>query len=456
VSASAPVRTSGSGPVVVHGGRWQLFTSLRWELLLSLAILGATALLIAVFTVVLLDTVAASRFGMVALVVMIVADVLVVVMFSAHKIKALVLDPLDALVETTEAIAAGDLSRRAGTTSSMEFARLARSVNRMTVRLLEEQARHAHLEKMASVGRLAAGVAHEVGNPLGAIAGYAYLLRRGLADTAGDNVAEALAGIERESARIDRIMRGMLEYARPRRRTAVLTDINASIQRAVETLVAQGTMEGIDLQLDLASGLPRLAGDTYEIDQVVVNILLNAADALGAAGRISIVTRRDPFESMPAAGDRRATDPAGITIARPPSARVRAWLNSVGEPAEVITIVIADSGPGVPPDDAERIFDPFFTTKPPGQGTGLGLSIVARVVEGLGGTVWVRPAREGGAAFMMMFPVPDGTPGTLGQARHASPAGRSPAGVSLEERPSGPLGRRDVRPHTKRSTSALP
>jgi signal transduction histidine kinase len=336
--------------------------------------------------------------------------VLVVVMFSAHKIKALVLNPLDDLVETTEAIAGGDLSRRAGTTSSMEFARLARSVNRMTVRLLEEQARHAHLEKMASVGRLAAGVAHEVGNPLGAIAGYAYLLRRGLADTTGANVAEALAGIERESARSVRIMRGMLEYARPRRRTAVLTDINASIQRAVETLTAQGTLEGIDLQLDLASGLPRLAGDTYEIDQVVVNILLNAADALGAAGRISIVTRRDPFESMPAAGDRRATDPAGITIARPPSARVRAWLNSVGEPAEVITIVIADSGPGVPPDDAERIFDPFFTTKPPGQGTGLGLSIVARVVEGLGGTVWVRPAREGGAAFMMMFPVPERGP----------------------------------------------
>jgi signal transduction histidine kinase len=83
----------------------------------------------------------------------------------------------------------------------------------------------------------------------------------------------------------------------------------------------------------------------------------------------------------------------------------------VKRPTEVVKIVVADSGPGVPPELAERIFDPYFTTKEPGRGTGLGLAIVARIVDGLGGTIWVSPAREGGAAFHLLFPLIAGTDG---------------------------------------------
>ncbi|HEX6964721.1 MAG TPA: ATP-binding protein [Gemmatimonadaceae bacterium] len=394
---------SGSAPIPLRARRLQLFTSLRMEILLSLAMLGATALVIAVFTVLLLDTLATSRFGVFALVVMIVADVLVLVLFGAYKIRGLVLEPLNELIETTEAIANGDLTRRAAPAASMEFARLARSVNRMTVHLLESQARHARLEKMAGVGTLAAGVAHEIGNPLGAISGYAHLLRRGVNGDA--MLTDALSGIERESARIDRIVRGMLDYARPRRHTTALVDLNASVHRAVDLLTTQGKLRGIDLQLELTDALPPLAGDLYEMDQVFVNILLNAVQALDGRGCIGIVTRRVPFVATAREGERRAEDPDALTIDRIPSARVRAWLNTAGEVSEVVEVVVADSGPGVSEEHSERIFDPFFTTKEPGQGTGLGLSIVARVVEGLGGTVWVRPAREGGAAFVMMFPV---------------------------------------------------
>ncbi|HET7565777.1 MAG TPA: ATP-binding protein [Gemmatimonadaceae bacterium] len=394
---------TGSGPIPLRARRLQLFTSLRMEILLSLAMLGATALVIAVFTVLLLDTLATSRFGVFALVAMIVADVLVLVLFGAYKIRGLVLDPLDEIIETAEAISRGDLTRRAAPAASMEFARLAKSVNRMTVHLLESQARHARLEKMAGVGTLAAGVAHEIGNPLGAISGYAHLLRRGVHNDA--TLVEALTGIERESARIDRIVRGMLEYARPRSRTTALVDINASVHRAVELLTTQGKLRDIELHLNLSEGLPQLMGDLYEMDQVFVNLLLNAVQVLEGSGRIEIATRRVPFTPAADDAESRADDTAETAIERIPSARVRAWLNTVGEPQEVIEAVIADSGPGVSEPDRERIFDPFFTTKAPGQGTGLGLSIVARVVEGLGGTVWVRPSREGGAAFVMMFPV---------------------------------------------------
>ncbi|HEX5437276.1 MAG TPA: HAMP domain-containing sensor histidine kinase [Gemmatimonadaceae bacterium] len=410
---------SAPTPVVTATSRLKVFNSMRLEILISLAMLGATALVIAVFTVLLLDRVVASRFGAVVLALMIIADVLIFVGFGAYKLQGLVLDPLQEVVDTTEAIAAGDLSRRVPSGTSSEFRRLARSVNHMTASLLEEQARRAHLEKMASVGTLAAGVAHEIGNPLGAITGYAHLLRHGLNGDA--EAADALNGIERESARIDRIVRGMLEYARPRRRTAALVDLNASVRRAMDTLTAQRKLDGLEVHLDLASGLPRLVGDVYEMDQVIVNLLLNAADAMGHAGQIGIVTERIPFPAMPRDPARRSTDPFGMAVPRAPSARVRAWLNTVGEPAEVIKVIVSDSGPGVPASETERIFDPFFTTKPPGQGTGLGLSIVARVVEGLGGTVWVRPAREGGAAFMMMFPVPDGPPVIPTGSRWAAP-----------------------------------
>src|SRR6185312_13056258 len=111
---------------------------------------------------------------------------------------------------------------------------------------------------------LAAGVAHEIGNPLSAISGYVHLLRRGVNGDA--TVGDALTGIERESERIDRIVRGMLQYARPRRRTAALVDINASVQRAVDLLTMQGQLRSVDLRLELSDRLPHLAGDIYEMD----------------------------------------------------------------------------------------------------------------------------------------------------------------------------------------------
>jgi signal transduction histidine kinase len=144
------------------------------------------------------------------------------------------------------------------------------------------------------------------------------------------------------------------------------------------------------------------------MEQVFVNLLLNGVDALGGKGEMWLVTQCVPFDEIFGSGARRAEDPGGVLMVREHSARVRAWLNTVGEPTRIIKVIVSDNGPGVPITDSERVFDPFFTTKDPNKGTGLGLAIVSRIVEGMGGTIWVRQAREGGAAFMIYLPVPEG------------------------------------------------
>ncbi len=388
-------------------GPLKLPASLKTEMILSLAVLGTAALSLAALNVVVLQNLVSTRNGAIYLALLLIGDIVVFVAFGAYTVQGLVLDPLDTVVETAEAIAAGDLSRRIPKGGTSEFNRLARSINRMTARILEEQAQRTHLEKVASVGRLAAGVAHEIGNPLGAINGYSHILRTALDGTSSDAI-DALAGIERESQRIDRIMRGMLEYARPRRRTTSRIAINDTVGSVIEMLRDQGTLREVDVHTELQPGVPRLVGDCHELEQVLVNLVLNAVDAMDGRGTVSIISQCIPFRAMQGgAAGRRADDPDDFVIARGVSARVRAWLNTVGEPKRIIKLVVADTGPGIPISDSERVFDPFYTTKDPGKGTGLGLAVVSRIVESLGGTVWVRQAREGGAAFMMYFPVPD-------------------------------------------------
>lgn len=377
--------------------------SLRTELLAYVALLALTALVFAVASVVLLYDAVDPATGVLYISLLIAADVAVVVGFGAFKLQRLIVRPLREAAAAAEAIAAGDLRRRVGAQATRELHQLESSVNRMTERLLEEQAQLVRAEKLISVGRLAAGVAHEIGNPLAALNGYAHLLRRGAAADASR--LEAVAGVERETARIDRIVRGLLDYARPRRPSPTPVDVNGSLRRVADLLNAQGFLRRVSLRLELANEAPQVHGEPHELEQVFVNLLLNAADAVGDTGVVAIRTTCMPRELLVAGVARRAGDPPGTVMHHPTTPRVRQWLEGEQRPDWILKIVVADSGPGVPEDDAERIFDPFFTTKEPGRGTGLGLAIVARVVENFGGIVWVQRAREGGAAFHILLPV---------------------------------------------------
>lgn len=399
--------------------------SLRTELLGALAVLAAMALIGATASALLFAQFSDVPYASLFLLALVLLDIVVFVLFGAYLLQRLVNRPIAEMGSATEAIAAGDLSRRVAAPATRELAALAESVNRMTDHLLAEQAQRVRAEKLASVGRLAAGIAHEIGNPLGAIHGYVHLVKR-LVDrgapagpAGGDAVwahaGEAVEGIERESARIDRIVRGLLDYARPRRLTPARVDVNETVRGAVQLLTDQGRLRDARVELRLDPAAPTLFGAHHELEQVLVNLFLNALDALDQRGSIGVVTIVVPRERAREGSARRHTDPPRTVVPRRTDERIRDWVERVRPPAEVIKVIVADSGPGVPDADAERIFDPFFTTKEPGKGTGLGLAIVARVVDSLQGVVWVERAREGGAAFHMLFP--------LAVAGHTPPAG---------------------------------
>lgn len=391
--------------------RPDLRPSLRTELLVNFAILAIAALVFAVGAVAMFYDQAEAARGALYISLLVAADVVVLVAFCGWQIDRLVIRPLRETAATTEAIADGDLRRRVSShesRASRELHQLAESVNRMTDRLIDEQTQLVRAEKLASVGRLAAGIAHEIGNPLGALNGYSHILR---GRVVGDSLAsEAITGFERETLRIDRIVRGLLDYARPRKRTPLPIDVNESLRHVVDLLNAQGVLRRVSMRLELANESPRVYGERHDLEQVFVNLLLNAAHAVDPTGAVAIRTTCMTREALEA-GMVRSGDAPGTTVPHMPSPRVRRWLESDNRPADVVKIVVADSGPGVPPDDAERIFDPFFTTREPGKGSGLGLAIVLRIVENFQGIVWVQSAREGGAAFHLLFPLAPETPG---------------------------------------------
>src|SRR5688500_10940037 len=214
--------------------------SLSTELLVRLAVLAAAALLVAVASVLLFYSAPEGPEGVFLLTALIVGDVLVFVLFVARELQRLVTVPLAQAVAAAEAIAAGDLKRRVPDGQSREFAALSASFNRMTDHLLAAQAQRVRDEKLASVGRLAAGIAHEIGNPLGAVNGYTHILK---GRVRGDALAEqSVEAIERESSRVDRIVRGLLDYARPRRSSPAPIDVNETARFAVQLLADQGRL----------------------------------------------------------------------------------------------------------------------------------------------------------------------------------------------------------------------
>ncbi|MEA3244618.1 MAG: HAMP domain-containing sensor histidine kinase [Gemmatimonadota bacterium] len=368
--------------------------ALRTELLLNLAFLAAVALLLVALTSVLVNLVAPDRVVPYVL-AFIALDVAIFIGFGHYLVTKLVLAPMQRIIRTADAVAGGDLAARAPDAETRDFAALGERINRMTDFLLDAQGQLVRTEKLATMGRVAAGIAHEVGNPLGAIGTYVDVLRR----RGGD--PQVVEGIQAELGRIDEIVRSLLDYARQGDSAPEVVDPAVTIRGAFSLLEAQGALKGVRATLDLPDGLPAIRARPHLLRQAIVNIVLNAIDA-APGGVVALGARRWQWRTPRQSSPHRLTDDPAAWFQRrtePRPARIEFAAHAAGT-----LIFVADDGPGVPREHRDRIFEPFFTTKEPGRGTGLGLAIVARAVEEMGGVVWVDTAREGGAAFKMFFP----------------------------------------------------
>lgn len=237
---------------------------------------------------------------------------------------------------------------------------------RMRQELEETQSQLMQAEKIASLGRLAAGVAHEINNPLAGILIYAELLLRDMTDQdpGRPNVEEIVT----QTLRCQKIVTRLLDFSRQSLGERALFDPNSIILRCVDLVKHQAMFHNIDIVLNLDAQLPRIIGDPGQLHQVVTNLLLNAADAMSAKGRITIASRPN-----------RAQDGVILTF--------------------------ADTGEGIPAQIRDKIFDPFFTTKPQGKGTGLGLAVAYGVIQRHGGSIEVINPPGGGACFTIRLPL---------------------------------------------------
>ncbi len=321
-------------------------------------------------------------------------DALFILIVGYAFLTYVVLRPVQAIGTATERAARGDLASHIEVLPDNEFGDVGRSFNRMLDELrdnrreleerLEELDRAYHeleqtqeslirSEKLASVGQLAAGVAHEIGNPLSSISGYTDMMvdmefdedeYRDLAERIGDQVD-----------RIQAIIHHLLDYSRDTSDAPIEpVSLASCVDEALELLEPQPRMRRMTIATDIPDDLPRLEGNVNQLVQVLVNLLINAADAINndadheyGEGHIEIGAGLDDEE-------------------------------------EAIWIRVSDNGPGMSDEDQSRIFEPFFTTKDPGEGTGLGLAISHRIIHRFDGTISVDSEIGEGTTFELRLP----------------------------------------------------
>jgi len=304
------------------------------------------------------------RSGFTRLLLGVAAASLLLVALAARGITR----PLKQLTWGALAIAGGDLGTRIPASRGDELGELAEAFNTMAAslasnreELLTVQQQLLRNERLAAIGQMAAGISHEIDNPVGVILGYAELLLEDLDD--GDPRREDVLMIVDECRRCKRITGGLLNLARHRDGERRPVGLNALVESVVDTLGPQPLFRHIDLKIESVSS-PAVLGDPDQLRQILVNLLLNAAQALAGTGHVTL----------------RVSSQDGMGI-----------------------VEVFDSGPGIPTELQEKIFDPFFTTKPGGEGTGLGLAICRRLAEDHGGHLTLfSPPR--GAGFRLEIP----------------------------------------------------
>ncbi len=241
-----------------------------------------------------------------------------------------------------------------------------REILKMRKDLEEAHLQLVQSEKIASVGRMAAGVAHEINNPLAGIMIYAELLKEALKDDE-KNLSD-IQEIVDQTLRCKKIVAELLEFSRQTVGKVSSFNLKHMIGKTLNILINQALFQNIEVVEDMEPGIPEMVGDMGQLQQVFTNLFINAADAMEGRGRLSIKARYDTAMNQ-------------------------------------FVVLVNDTGPGIPKELQDKIFDIFFTTKPVGKGTGLGLSICRRIVELHGGNLMVECPAEGGSTFIVELPL---------------------------------------------------
>ena len=330
--------------------------------------------------------------------VMTILEILMIGVFLVFFTGRFVEKPILKLIGATKAISEMQLDHPIAITSSEELNQLAHSFNTMRERLqasraeneeftaklenkVEERTRQlrsaqqklVQTDRLASLGQLAASVAHEINNPISGVLNLSMLMQRVLKDDGippnrVPDFRRYLGQVSSETARVGRIVSDLLSFSRRSKPQTSDADLNAIVRTTVSLLAHKLQLSNVDLHLDLAEDVPKIHCDQSQIQQVVINLVMNAAEAIKGGGTVTVRSRPS--------SDRKS-----------------------------VTLDVTDSGSGMPPEVIRKIFDPFFTTKEEGKGVGLGLAVVYGIIEAHGGDIEVESKVGQGSTFQVTLPV---------------------------------------------------
>ena len=295
--------------------------------------------------------------------------------FLAHRIA----DPVRKLIQASKEVARGNLNPDIGPVSKSEIGLLQNTFSEMLNSLKERDIKQRaeseikllQSEKQASVGRLAAGVAHEINNPLTGVLTFTHMLLR--KKDLDEEIKKDLQTIARETERVRKIVKGLLDFSRQTVLQEEPIDIDELIKSTIALVENQALVKGLELEYTPGKQLPMINGDKNQLQSVLLNIIMNAFDATQSGGKITIKTGLSLSS--------RKTERKGIELS------------------------ITDTGCGIPQENLDKLFDPFFTTKEVGQGTGLGLAVSYGIVERHGGTIRVQSEVGKGSNFTIWLPL---------------------------------------------------
>jgi two-component system NtrC family sensor kinase len=337
------------------------------------------------------------------LLIYILVNTVVFTFIGFYRLTRIAVRPLQRLVKRAEEYQDDNEMFFLSESEDNEFSKLSKALNRMLGHIAEDKEKLQdavaslekanfdlkqaqkdiiRAEKLASVGRLSAGIAHEIGNPIGIINGYLELLKGN--DISNTDREEFLQRTEAELKRIDTIIRQLLDFSRPSREDVKTVSVHAIIEDSIGTSRFHPLMSDIDLDLRLIAENDGVIADPNQLRQVFLNLMINAADA--------ILSSKDPSKGK-------------ISIVSDVQKNIR---DDSTDDADVLRVDYIDNGIGIAEADLENIFDPFFTTKAYGKGTGLGLSVCFMIVEKMGGKIEASSQEGQGTTITVYLPLHSG------------------------------------------------